>query len=85
MLSNEETQIWREGFDLHDKYRDQLTTPDKWMEFSNAVRDMANSHNLNPVAFRMGVFLIDMMNDLYKNGNKPEPVQTSFFSEEAYE
>ncbi len=84
MLSKKETEIWREGYDLHDRYRDQLTTPEKWMEFSDAVRDFANKYNMDPVAFRMGAFLMDMMGDLYRDGNRPEPVQTTFFDEEAY-
>ena len=84
MLSKEETEIWREGYRLHEKYRDQLTTPEKWMEFSDAVRDFVNAHGMDPVAFRMGVFLMDMLGDLYRDGGKPAPVQTSFFDEEAY-
>jgi hypothetical protein len=84
MLSDEETRIWREGYDLHVQYRDQLETPEKWMEFSEAVRDFVNRHNMGPVAFRMGVFLMDMMEDQYRDGHRPEPVQTAFFDEEAY-
>ena len=84
MLSKEETQIWREGFDLHAKYRDQLETPEKWMAFSDAVRDMVNAHGNGTVATQMGMFLMDMMNELYKDGHKPEPIQSSFFDEEAY-
>ena len=84
MLSSEETQIWREGYDLHVKYRDQLETPEKWLEFSDEVAALANRHGMTPVAFRMGCFLMDMMGDMYRDGHKPEPVQTSFFGEEAY-
>jgi len=84
MLSKEETQIWREGYDLHEKYRDQLETPEKWMEFASEVSAMVHRHGMTVVASRMGCFLMDMMGDLYMDGNKPEPVQTSFFSEEAY-
>ena len=84
MLSKQETEIWREGYDLHAKYRDQLTTPEMWMEFSDAVRDFVNKYNLDPVAFRMGIFLLDMMGDAYRDGNKPEPIQETFFDEEAY-
>ena len=84
MLAKDETEIWRDGYDLHDKYRDQLETPEKWMEFSDAVRDMVNAHVNSTVAIYMGMFLLDMMSELYKNGHKPEPVQSSFFDEEAY-
>lgn len=84
MLSKQETEIWREGYDLHAKYRDQLETPEKWMEFSDAVRDMANRYHMDPVAYHMGVFLLDMLGDAYKDGHKPDPVQATFFDEEAY-
>ena len=84
MLSNRETEIWREGYALHEKYRDQLTTPEKWIEFSDAVRDFVNKYDMDIVSYRMGVFLMDMMGDLYKDGHKPEPVQATFFDEEAY-
>ena len=84
MLSSEETQIWREGYDLHVKYRDQLETPEKWMEFSDEVAALANRHGDVKLAYWMGVFLMDMMNDAYRDGGKPEPVQKTFFDEEAY-
>ena len=84
MLSKTETQIWREGYDLHGKYRDQLTTPEKWIEFSDAVRDMVNSHDMDEFAVQMGMFLLDVMNEAYRDGKNPEPVQSTFFDEEAY-
>lgn len=84
MLTKEETEIWREGYDLHAKYREQLETPEKWMEFSDAVRDMANSHPGSNLATFMGMFLLDLMNEEYRNGHRPEPVQKTFFDEEAY-
>lgn len=84
MISDEERRIWREGYDLHEKWRDRLDTPEKWMEFSDAVRDMANRHGKSRMAFRMGCFLMDYMNDEYRDGHRPEPVQQSFFGEEAY-
>lgn len=84
MISNEERQIWRDAFDLHEKYRDQLETPEKWTEFSEAVRDMVNGHGMSTMAFHIGVFLIDFLSEEYKDGHRPEPVQQSFFGEEAY-
>ena len=71
--------------DLHDKYRDQLTTPEKWIDFSNDVSAFVRKHgNDNTVAVRMGMFLLDLMEELYKDGRRPEPVRDTFFDEEAY-
>ena len=84
MLSSEETEIWREAFDLHAKYRDRLETPEAWTEFSDAVNSFVVRHKNSNMATHMGMFLMDMMNDEYRDGHKPEPIQTSFFSEEAY-
>ena len=84
MLSKKETEIWRESYDLHDRYRDQLTTPEKWMEFAEAVNDMVNRHGADPMAYHMGVFLMEMLGEAYRDGHRPEPVQASFFDEEAY-
>ena len=85
MMSKAEVEIWREGFALYDKYRDALKTPDDWMEMSNAVRDMANSHATHPVAARIGVCVLDALSDLYRDGRAPEPAQRSFFSEEDFQ
>ena len=84
MLSKEETEIWREGYRLHEQYRDALTTPEAWTEFSDHVLALMNGHGDVKLAYWMGVFLMDMMNDAYRDGGKPEPVQKTFFDEEAY-
>lgn len=84
MLSKMEKEIWKEGYDIHEKFRDQLTTPEKWLEFSDAVAAMMNRHNLDPVALRMGDMLMAIMDDAYRNGGRPTPVQEAFFDEEAF-
>ena len=74
-MPDEDAKIFSEAFRIYNKYRwTEMKTDDQWISLSNEVRDFAEAHRwrTNALALRISFMLLDVFNDLYKNGRKPE-------------
>jgi hypothetical protein len=51
-----------------------MKSPEQWTALADEVRDFAEAHRWreNPLAMRAGMMLMDVFDDLYRNGKKPE-------------
>ena len=72
-MPDEDGKIFSEAFELYNKYRWHEIQTDEWIQLSNDIRDFAEAHQWkdNPLAKYIGFMLLDVFNELYKNGNKP--------------
>ncbi len=74
-MPDEDAKIFNEAFRIYNKYRwTEMRTDSQWIDLSNEVRDFAEKYHwrTNQLAAHMGYMLLEVFNDLYKNGKKPE-------------
>lgn len=73
-MPEEDARIFSDAYELYEKYRyTEMRTDEQWAAFVNEVRSFAERHawRENKLAERLGLSLIDTLNDLYADGKKP--------------
>lgn len=74
MMPDEDAKIFSEAFEIYNKYRwAEMTSDDQWIAFTDDVRDFADKHKWkeNTLAARIGVMLLEVFSELYRDGKKP--------------
>lgn len=74
-MPDEDGKIFAEACRIYEKYRwTEMKSPEQWTALADEVRDFAEAHRWreNPLAMRAGMMLMDVFDDLYRNGKKPE-------------
>lgn len=70
----EDAKIFGECYELYEKYRSALIeTDEQWMALAVDVKDFAerNDWRNNPLTKRLALSLLDILNDLYRDGKRP--------------
>ena len=72
-MPDEDAKIFSEAFQIYNKYRWTEMKKEQWDAFTTEVRDFAWKYQpkSNVLATQMAFMLLDVFNELYKNGQKP--------------
>ncbi len=73
-MPDEENRVFSDFYQIYSKYRGhEMTTDEDWGNLAKEVAACAELHHWQTCALAkwMANMIMDTMNDLYKNGNKP--------------
>ena len=67
-MTDQETEIWKAGYDLHNKYEACPKTDAEWNALVEECRDLYKRFGGTDFAFHMALMLVDYYSDMYRNG-----------------
>lgn len=73
-MPDEDAKIFSEAFQIYNKYRwTEMVSTDQWNALTDEIRDFAERHQwrTNRLTSCIGSMLLDLFNELYRNGQKP--------------
>lgn len=73
-MPDEENKVFNDFYQIYAKWRGhEMVTDDDWVNFTKELVACAELHKWRtcPLAQRMMDMVLDVMNDLYRNGQKP--------------
>ena len=74
-MTDQDREIWKAGYDLHNKYGDGPKTDADWIRMTNDCKDMYNRFGKCDFAFRMALMLIEYYNGTRRTETPAEPEQ----------
>ena len=73
-MTQEDREVWKAGYDLHEKYQHRQMTVADWQEMGNDCRDLYERFK-TPFGMHMSMMIMDLFMDLSQN--KPEAQQVN--------
>ena len=67
-MTDQETEIWKAGFDLHTKYGAGPKTDAEWNSLVEDCRDLYNRFGWTDFAFHMALMMVEYYSEVYKHG-----------------
>ena len=65
-LTDEEREIWKDLYTLHERYHDRTWEPDDWVELAGDLGRMCDGHGNHALAIQMGIGLLDYFDACWK-------------------
>ena len=64
-MTDQDMEIWKAGYDLHNKYGEGPNTDEGWTDLANDCRDLYERFGKSEFAFHMGMMILDYYGDKY--------------------
>ena len=72
-MPEEDKQIFREVYELYDKWRGTLMeTEEQWMTITAEFYTVIQRHPGNRLAIHLATGIMEHFDEMYRNGNKPK-------------
>ena len=71
-MTQQDREVWKAGYDLHEKYQNREMTLGDWEELGNECRDLYEKYK-TPFGMHMSLMILDLFMDLSQK--KPEDAQ----------
>ena len=62
-MTDQDMEIWKRGYDIHEKYHGRKMTISDWTELSDDCRNLYNDYK-TPFAMHMATMMLDLFMDL---------------------
>lgn len=73
-MTQEDREVWKAGYDLHEKYQHRQMTVADWQEMGNDCRDLYERFK-TPFGMHMSMMIMDLFMDLSQK--KPDAQQVN--------
>lgn len=71
-MTDQDMEIWKAGFDIHQRHGDGPKTEMDWIALAEDCRDLNNRFGGSTFAFNMAMMMLDYYSDMSRNGRKED-------------
>ena len=72
-MPEEDKQIFREAYELYDKWRGTLMeTDEQWLTITAEFYQFIQRHTESRLAIHLATGIMDHFDEMYRNGNRPK-------------
>ena len=74
-MSDQDNEIWKAGFDLHNKYGDGPKTDADWIHLADDCNDLYRRFDMSDFSFRMAMMIMGYYNEKRREKTPTDPEQ----------
>ena len=72
-MPEEDGKIFGEAYRIYEKWRSvEIDSPEEWIMITQELQAFVARNPANPLALRLATGIMDTLDDLYRNGKKPQ-------------